>query len=130
MTVTVRQIITKALKDITVPSANVSPTSAEMADGLESFNQLITSREIGDWAQVGDFAISDNFPLPEEVRLYFTAMLASQIAPQYGKDIPAAVADLATRGRNMITGNLMRRGALAIDPGVLGMPSQRFNRGN
>lgn len=127
---TVRQIIANALEDIAVTSANQPATADEINTGKRHFNYLVTSREIGDWANVGDLDLGDDFPLPEELRIYFTAMLAASLASAFGKDVPPVVADLATRGRNMIIGNLMRRGAVSIDRGVLGMPTQLYNRGN
>ena len=127
---TVREIISHALEDIAVTSANQPPTADEINTGRRHFNNLVTSREIGDWANVGDLELGDDFPLPEELRIYFTAMLAASLASAFGKDVPPVVADLATRGRNMIIGNLMRRGAVSIDRGLLGMPTQLYNRGN
>ncbi len=127
---TVREIIANALEDIAVTSANQPATADEINTGKRHFNYLVTSREIGDWANVGDLDLGDDFPLPQELRLYFTAMLAASLAPAFGKDVPPPVADLATRGRNAIIGNLMRRGAVAIDDGLLNMPSQRLQRGN
>ena len=130
MTDTVRRVIENALEDIAVTSASQPATADEISTGRRHFNYLITSREIGDWATVGDLTLDQDFPLPEELRLYFTAMLAASLAPAFGKAIPVAIADLATRGRNLIIGNLMRRGSLKIDDGLLNMPTQLFGRGN
>jgi len=125
MTSTVRQVIQEAMEQATAVGIGEAPTASEMVSALTSYNFLIQSKEMGDWAQIGDVDLDDNFALAEELKEYFCAMLAVRLCTKFGKAIPGAVAALATTGENKIKGATMRGVEMDLDDGVKRMPSQR-----
>jgi hypothetical protein len=127
MTLTVRQMIQEAIEQSRVLGSGAEPENEEVTTALVSYNLLITSSTMGGWAQIGDVEDPDDqFPLPDDLRDYFAAMLAVRLCTKFSKPVPEGVAKTAVEGENFIMGSRIRGVEMEIDAGLLNMPSQRI----
>lgn len=102
---TMRQTIYAALKRIQVTAAGEVPTSEEATDALERFNNMMHGLKIEginlDWRTL---TLDDDIPLLPEYIRGVEAMLALELAPEYGKEVDPAIAVIAERSRTLFQG--------------------------
>lgn len=124
---TVSDIVTGALKMSGVVDSAETVGASESADGLTSFNDMVqswTGRSV--YTGVGIVALTDEFPFEDQHILGCKAMLAKQIAHEYGKQVSKTVEEMARDGWAAIFGDFFVAEKMQVDDGLQNMPSQRW----
>lgn len=131
MTITCRQMIDDATRQIRVRAANETLGAADARDALRDLNTLVTSLNLGQFRKVHevDLVISDEVDIPQVLEQPVTSMLAVKLAAMFGIAVPAQVALDAERGSGQVAMFRLRHGTAEIDPGLLNTSSYRFSRG-
>ncbi len=90
-------IITGALKHLTVLTAETELTAAEAQDGLNDLNDMGVEWEVSSPSVgfVASLDVNSQIDLPRHAVAAFKANLALRLAPQYEKPVTASLAVLA-----------------------------------
>lgn len=128
MTKTATQVIDAAAGALGVLGRGL--TARDSTNGLYNLNELLQSMDLGQWRTTGDLALTDEVPIPDEIRGGVTAMLAVNWAPWFGVSASPEVIAKAQRGKAQLQSYRLRHGTSVIDPGLLNLPSQVYGRGN
>lgn len=116
---TVRDVVTWALRKLTVIPVGVEPSSDELADGVASFNDMIA-----EWASDGldlglsELTANDVIDVDAAYMRGIRYSLAEDIAAEYGVQVPPEVSRRADRGRQVILASLFTVADLTRDPGM------------
>lgn len=124
---TASDIVSSALKMISVVDANSTMDATDAADGLTKLNDMIqswTARSVYTGAPV--LALTDQFPFEDQHVLGVKAMLAVLLAPDYNREAPATVQRNAKEGWNAIFADFFVAEKMQVDGGLQGLPSQRW----
>ena len=103
------EIVTDALRNIGVISEIDSASAEQGSDGVRKLNELMASLaedgiDLG-WAPIDDTGDTVVFPAGEVRSI--KALLAVNMAPIYGADVPAAVASIAGSGYSRMLRNAL-----------------------
>lgn len=126
MTTTVQEIVRGALILIGVLDVGEPIPPAEAMDGLTVFNDMVASWDAaGVHTGAGPTDLGSDSPLEERHTRGLKNLLAVELASQYGRTIPAKVAQDAQQGWQLIEADFKMIEKLSMDAGYLYMPSQR-----
>ncbi|MGI9492768.1 MAG: hypothetical protein ACR2QF_10255 [Geminicoccaceae bacterium] len=120
MATTARQVCKSALRKILAETDAVEPTAAELADVLESFNDMMHALMVMG-ARIGHqtLALDDNVNLDEGHIKGVKAMLAVEIAPEFGAAVDPQVAFAASEGRKALQSDTQLAVPTQLDSALL-----------
>ena len=126
MTLTVRTIVTDALRDAGLVDINRTPDSVEADSALSMLNRMALAWPAQGihtgWAEV---TVDSDFPLEDMHREGVTAMLVEKLAAARGGVTPDQK-NAANRGYSLLAADFKVLEPLRVEPGLQGMPSQRW----
>jgi len=119
---TVRDIVARAFRKLSVTAFDTAPTADEMAEGVEAYNMMLHAWKLRS-VDIGhtDQDASDIFPLGPEFEEGTVYLLASRLSPNY--TVPAQF-NAQTWFRN-IQAAIRPKATATFPGGLLNMPSQR-----
>lgn len=112
------QIVTRALKRLSLVEPGESPSAADAEDGLAALNAMLAG-----WAADG-INVSPDVPLPAKHEEGVIALLAVRLASDYGREPSAIVYADAERGRTRLQSDYISAPLATFDCALTGMPSQ------
>lgn len=129
MTITCRQMIDDATRQIRVRAANETLSAADARDALRDLNTFVTSLNLGQFRKVHavDLVMSDEVDLPQELEQPATSMLAVKLAAMFGVSVPPQVALDSERGIGQVAAFRLRHGTTEIDPSLAWLPIRNRN---
>lgn len=113
---TARDIVTMALKDLSVVESGEEPAGGEATDGLDALNQMLAS-----WIYDGidlefeNLSLSSIVPYPDDHIGPFRYNLAVRLAPQFEVQPSVFVVKLADDGYLQLQRNYLDPDELGID---------------
>lgn len=116
---TARVVVTRSLKLLRVIAAEETPTASQMADGLDSLNDLLHSLKSHN-ADIDhqDLTADDDLPVPPEHIRPIKYLLASEMAPEYGTQLTPEVAVEAKAAMPTLQAYYRRTAKLRVDDGI------------
>lgn len=124
---TALDIITGALRHLSLVAANEQPSAEENEHGLAALNDMCNGWKADNiytgFSTIED--MTDDFILEDEHIGAVKAMLAEWIAADYGAAVPAEVSKRAYMGKMKLKHDYRSLDALRVDAALQFMPSQR-----
>jgi len=123
---TARDIIISAFKKASLVAQGQSPNASEVADALETLNDMAASWDARD-VHTGWSAVTLDDDIVLDARHYegLKFMLAERILSDYGSEVPREVSRRASDGWQLMCGDFMAPENLRVDVALQSMPSQR-----
>lgn len=124
---TARDIVTSALRQIQVLGARDPVDSDDMTIGLERLNDMLASWA-GRGVDTGHYPLDEGqtFPLEERHVRGVKALLAREIAPDFGVGVPEHVAEAAFDGWIALQAEYIVPPDASFDNGLVRVPSRRL----
>jgi hypothetical protein len=111
------QIVTRALKRLSLVAPGEDPAAADAEDGLAALNAMLAG-----WAADG-INVSPDVPLPAKHEEGVVALLAVRLAPDFGREAPAQVHADADKGMARLQSDYISAPLASFDCALRGMPS-------
>lgn len=127
---TANDVIRSALRRLGILGIGQTLSAQHVSEGLDSLNQMLASwRTQGVDLGITILSQTDTVPVDEAHDRAIIALLAIDIAPTYGKSVPAELAVTARDGWKALVASCFNDDAdnldMKVPSGLLGMPGQK-----
>lgn len=122
----VRDIVTGALRRLSVIAAEEDPSDADADRGLKIYNQMLFALK-GQSIDVNHSTqtLNSNFVLGAQHEQGVECMLAVAMAGEFGVAIPPKLQELADAGDAVLAGDYMVVEPMSVDRSMLNLPNSR-----
>lgn len=133
MTYSVAAIVNRALGLLRVRRGGEVVDAEDMAEGVDTYNALMHSLPAHGLSPHDEDDVSyihatqaavDEFPLADKHFEGVAAIVASRLAPVFGKDVPFDLADATRMGWTALRADFISLGTMSIDRSLTALPSQ------
>lgn len=120
---TARDVISAALRLLSVTPSGQAPSAEDASDGLTALNSMMSAfPSMGIGYRHVTMTLEDVFPIPDALRAHVEAMLAVWIAPEYGIAPSPIVMQRDDMGRRALQAAHWQVETADIDSAVINRP--------
>jgi hypothetical protein len=117
---TVTELVTRSMRRLKLLAPGEDPSNKQLSDATDKLNSMIAS-----WAGKG-ITVANDLPLGAEHDKAVIALLAMDMAPDYGIDPPPMLVSDARSGWQQLCGAFWRVPNAQYDPALLASPTQGY----